>query len=70
VPTVGPERGRSVELGLDWRGAAGDAALTVYRNRVRDLIGYEPDRSYCPASPDYDFGCARNIGRARCRAPR
>ena len=28
----------SVELGLDWRGAAGDAGVTVYRNRVRDLF--------------------------------
>ena len=65
VPTVGPERGRSAELGLEWRGARADAALTVYRNRVRDLIGYEPDRNLCPAAPAYDFGCARNIGRAR-----
>mgnify|MGYP002380942990 FL=1 len=65
VPTVGPERGRSAELGLAWRGARADAELTVYRNRVRDLIGYEPDRSFCPAASSYDFGCARNIGRAR-----
>lgn len=65
VPTVGPERGRSAELGLEWRGERADAALTVYRNRVRDLVGYEPDRSWCPAGPAYDYGCARNIGRAR-----
>lgn len=65
VPTIGPERGRSSEIGIDWRGAAAAAALTVFRNRVRDLIGYEPDRSYCPAGFEYDFGCARNIGRAR-----
>ena len=32
---------------------------------MRDLIGFEPDRSFCPADPAYDFGCARNIGRAR-----
>ena len=65
VPTVQPERGRSLELGLNWSGREGDAALTTYRNRVRDLIGYEPDRSFCPAGVEYDFGCARNIGRAR-----
>lgn len=65
VSSVGPERGRSVELGAAWQGERADAALTVYRNRVRDLIGYEPDRSFCPPTPDYDFGCARNIGRAR-----
>ena len=65
VPTIGPERGRSVELGLDWRGSGADAALTLYRNRVRDLIGYEADRRFCPPGADYDFGCARNVGRAR-----
>lgn len=65
VATIGPERGRSAEVGLAWRGAGSDAALTVYRNRVRDLIEYEADRRFCPSAPDYDFGCARNIGRAR-----
>ncbi len=65
VATLQPERGRSLEFGLSWTGRDGDAALTTYRNEVRDLVGYEPDRSYCPPSADYDFGCARNIGRAR-----
>ncbi|MFO1330724.1 MAG: TonB-dependent receptor, partial [Rubrivivax sp.] len=65
VPTIGPERGRSAEIGADWRGTSADAALTLYRNRVRDLIGYEPDRSFCPGGFAYDFGCARNTGRAR-----
>ena len=32
---------------------------------MRGLIGYEADRSFCPADPGYDFGCARNIDRAR-----
>lgn len=32
---------------------------------MRDLIAYEPDRSFCPPAADYDFGCARNIGLAR-----
>ena len=64
VPTVQPERGRSVEAGLDWRGAASEAALTLYRNRVSNLIGYESDRSLCPPDPGYDFGCARNIRSA------
>lgn len=65
VPTLGPERGRSAEIGLDWRAGAQHASLTLYRNRVRDLIGYEPDRSFCPPGFAYDFGCARNVGRAR-----
>lgn len=65
VPTIGPERGRSAEAGVEWRGADADVALTVYRNRVRGLIAFEPDRRHCPPAPDYDFGCARNVGRAR-----
>ena len=65
VETLQPERGRSAEVGLVWRSAATEAALTVFRNRVRELIGYEGDRSFCPPDPSYDFGCARNIRRAQ-----
>jgi vitamin B12 transporter len=64
VATLQPERGRSIEAGLAWHGAASQAAVTVYRNRVRDLIGYESDRSRCPADPAYDFGCAANVKSA------
>jgi vitamin B12 transporter len=59
------ETGRSLEAGLAWRAGNTEAGLTVYRNRVRDLIGYEPDRTRCPTDPAYDFGCARNINRAQ-----
>lgn len=65
VDTIRPERGRSVEIGLNWLSGDSNASVTVYRNRVRDLIAYEPDRSFCPADFSYDFGCARNINRAR-----
>jgi vitamin B12 transporter len=65
VESVTAERGRSVELGLTWRAAGSELAATVYQNRVRDLIVYEPDRSNCPLDPAYDFGCASNIGNAR-----
>lgn len=72
VPTLRPERGRSVEAGLSWAGVARPgrepslrAEATLWRNRVNDLIGYEPDRRACPPGPAYDFGCARNINRAR-----
>lgn len=67
VSTLGAERGRSVELGLNWRGAGSELAVTVYENRVRDLINYESDPTppNCPADPAYSFGCARNIGNAR-----
>jgi vitamin B12 transporter len=65
VESITAERGRSVELGLTWRAAGSELAATVYENRVRDLIAYEPDRANCPLPPAYDFGCARNIGNAR-----
>lgn len=64
VVTIEPERGRSVELGLNWSHQRSQAAFTVYRNRVSKLIAYEPDRSFCPPAPAYDFGCARNINEA------
>ena len=65
VDTVRPERGRSAEIGLNWISGDSNASVTVFRNRVRDLIAYEPDRGFCPADPSYNFGCARNINRAR-----
>ena len=65
VDTLQPERGRSVEVGINWRAEDSEASATVFRNRVRDLIAYEGDRSFCPVDPAYDFGCARNINRAQ-----
>ncbi|MBI5722229.1 MAG: TonB-dependent receptor [Burkholderiales bacterium] len=66
VPTVRPEKGRSVELGLDWRrGGMADASLTIYRQDQRDLIGFEPDAARCPPDPAYAFGCAANVQSAR-----
>lgn len=64
VAMLSPERGRSLEAGLDWRGGATSAGLTVYRNRVSDMIGYEADAALCPKDPSYAYGCARNIARA------
>ena len=65
VVTTRPERGRSIEAGVSWQGATGSASATVWRNRVRDLIAYQPDRSFCPPDPAFDFGCSGNVGRAR-----
>ena len=65
VDTIRPERGRSDEVGASWQGDAASLAATVYRNDVRDLIVFEPDRSFCPPDPAYDFGCAANRQRAR-----
>ena len=64
VTTVRPERSRSVELGLQWRDGEQQASATLFRNRVRDLIGYQPDRTFCPPGPAYNFGCAGNVSRA------
>lgn len=65
VASITPERGRSIELGINWRAGDSEASATVYQNRVRDLIAYESDNTFCPADPSYQYGCARNIGRAR-----
>jgi vitamin B12 transporter len=67
VTTLRPERSRSVEVGVDWvasPSAPGSArvGLTAYRNRVRDLIGFEADPARCP--PGLSFGCAGNVNRA------
>ena len=65
VATLKPESGRSLEAGLDTRLAGVQWGLTVWRNRVRDLIAYASDPADCPNDPAYSFGCAANIGRAR-----
>ena len=62
---VTPEHGRSMELGLNWRSAGNEVGLTVYRNRVHDMIGYEVDNTLCPPTLAYQYGCARNIGQAQ-----
>jgi vitamin B12 transporter len=64
VATVGPERSRSVEVALQWQSLETSASATLYRNRVRDLIAFEFDRTFCPPDPAYDFGCARNVNQA------
>ncbi len=64
VPTIRPERGRSFEVGLDWRSGDSSASATAYRNRVRDLIGYEADPALCPDA-SYTGGCASNVGKAK-----
>ncbi|MEO8309681.1 MAG: TonB-dependent receptor [Caldimonas sp.] len=65
IPGIRPEHGRSIEAGASWQDDAASLSATVYRNRVRDLIGFQPDRAFCPADPAYDFGCAANTRRAR-----
>ena len=64
VPTIQPEKGTSVELGVNWAAGGSQAAATVYRNKVRDLIAYESDRRACPVDASFDYGCAANVSRA------
>lgn len=65
VATLDPERGRSVELGLEGRWAGAELSATAWHNRVRDLIGYTADTARCPDDPAYAYGCAANIANAR-----
>lgn len=65
VPGLKAERGRSAELGASWKGGDAGFAVTAWRNRVDDLVAYEPDATRCPPDPAYAFGCAANVARAR-----
>ena len=65
VSTVRPERGRSIEVGAQWRAGRSSASATVYRNDVKDMIGVQQDATMCPPDPAFAFGCAANTGRAR-----
>jgi vitamin B12 transporter len=66
VSTVTAERGKSLELGLNWRADDNEMSATIYQNRVRNLITYEPNPTppNCPPGPAYQYGCARNVGNA------
>ena len=55
-----PERSRNLEAGLRYRDGGTDAGVTVYRNKVRNLIS---SLTPCPV-PGYAFGCAYNVDRA------
>lgn len=65
VPGLKAERGRSAELGAGWKGEASELTITTWRNRVDDLVAYEPDATRCPPDPAYAFGCAANVAKAR-----
>jgi vitamin B12 transporter len=65
VATLRPEKGRSLEAGVSVHQGASSAAATVYNNRLSDLIGYTSNPARCPAGPEFAYGCAANIARAR-----
>ncbi len=62
VSTLSPEKSRSVEVGAAWAGSDASAGVTLYRNRVRDLIVAESDPDRVPRS-----GLRLRL-RAQCRA--
>ncbi|ALV09167.1 vitamin B12 transporter [Roseateles depolymerans] len=64
VATLRPEQGRSIELGVNWTSGVSSASATVYRNKVRNLIGNDPNASGTSCPPGYFFGCASNVSRA------
>jgi vitamin B12 transporter len=60
VAGLDPEKGRNVELGLRYAEGATSASATVYRNRVRNLIGFDYSSTACQSF----FGCYGNTARA------
>ena len=55
-----PESGRNIEAGLRWAAAGSEASLTVWRNKVTNLIAFGA------AGPCLNaFGCYVNVGRAQ-----
>ena len=65
VPSLLPERSGSFEVGAAWTQGDSSLGATLYRNRVRNLIGTESDPNQCGDAAAYPFGCARNVARAR-----
>ncbi len=58
-PSLVPESGRNVELGLRWAAAGSEASLTAWHNRLTNLIAFGS-----PGPCVDSFGCYANVGRA------
>jgi vitamin B12 transporter len=61
-PSLLPESGRNVELGLRWAAAGSEASLNAWRNKVTNLINFG-DPGPCVDA----FGCYVNLGRAELK---
>jgi len=59
-PSLTPETGRNIELGLRYASGATHASVVAYRNRVSNLIVFDSAARTC-SDP---FGCYNSIGRA------
>ncbi len=61
--TIRPESSRAIDLGIVRELADSRLKLVAFRSDVRDLVVYA---AQCPdPSPQFLFGCADNVGRAR-----
>lgn len=59
-PSLEPETGRNVEVGLRYTSGATHASVLAYRNRVSNLIVFDSAAKSC-GDP---FGCYNSVGRA------
>jgi len=63
VAALNPERGRNTELGLNWSQGDSELGLTVYNNRIRDLISW--DSSFAANCVSTYGGCYGNLAKVR-----
>ncbi|MBB2485057.1 TonB-dependent receptor [Mitsuaria sp. WAJ17] len=63
VAALNPERGRNTELGLNWSQGDSELGLTVYNNRIRDLISW--DGSFAAHCVSTYGGCYGNLAKVR-----
>ncbi|TFZ01196.1 TonB-dependent receptor domain-containing protein [Ramlibacter rhizophilus] len=65
IPTLRPEVANNRELGLKYRADGASFSVVGYRNRVADLITFQPGPGACAAGSGPFAGCYANTGRAR-----
>ena len=59
VAPLAPEHGRNMEFGLKYNGGTSDAAITAYRNRIKELIIFG-----AAGSCQSEYGCYQNVNEA------
>lgn len=59
-PSLVPETGRNLELGLRWAASGSEASLSLWRNKVNHLISFG-----APGACLSSYGCYENVGRAQ-----
>lgn len=64
-PSLTPEKGRNLELGLKWGKGSDSFSATVYRNNVSDLITYAGGVGTCAGNNGPYGGCYSNVAEAR-----